>query len=186
MKKYEKVMAAYWKEWRNLEAKGTWRWDALIEWDTIAAKARVEEKEIHFGYLFGFMAEKGSEFEAGDLRRYFKYRVVFQGNMVKNQNRDIALFQVMASTPATLEASKYADAYACFPGHSLSGRDVEQAYLRATLKGRATYVMLPQESWTLEMWKLKCSVVKLEKARCGQSWCVLAGTLPNAVQSRGF
>ena len=56
-------------------------------------------------------------YEPGDPRRYFKYRVVFQGNQVKDQNWDVALFNEMASTPATLEASKIADAYSCFPGN---------------------------------------------------------------------
>ena len=160
-------MAAYWKEWRNLEAKGMWRWEMLTAWDVVAAKARAEGREIHFRNLFGFMAEKGSEFEVGDPRRYLKYRVVFQGNMVKDQSWDIALFQEMASTPATLQASKCVDAYACIPNPSPSGLAVEQAYLVATLKGPATYVMLPQELWTPEMWNMKCPVVRLEKALYG-------------------
>ena len=54
-----------------------------------------------------------------------------------------------------------------FSGHSLSGRDVEQAYLCADLKGPDTYVMLPQELWTPEMWNMECPVVKLEKALYG-------------------
>ena len=85
----DKAMEAYWKEWRNLEAKTVWRWETLVERDDVVNAAKLQpagEQEVHFGYLFGIMVEKGSEFPEGDPRRYFKYRVVFQGNNVRDQN----------------------------------------------------------------------------------------------------
>ena len=124
------------------------------------------------------MVEKGSEFPLGDERRYFKYRVVFQGNQVKDQNWEVAMFQETASTPSTLEASRIADIYSCFVGsetdsagspikHTMQSRDVEQAYLQADLEGSDTYIMLPYELWTPEMKEMKCPVFKLEKALYG-------------------
>ena len=104
-----KAMEAYWKEWQNLEAKQTWDWDTLREWHEVSAEAKEQNVEAHFGYLFGIMVEKGSEYPKGDPRRYFKYRVVFQGNRVKDQNYEVALFNEMASTPATIGASRTAD-----------------------------------------------------------------------------
>jgi len=41
--------------------------------------------EVHYGNLFGLMVEKCAEFDEGDARRYWKYRVVFQGNKVKDK-----------------------------------------------------------------------------------------------------
>ena len=121
--------------------------------------------------------KKGSEFPEGDERRYFKYRVVFQGNQVKDQNWEVAMFSETASTPATLEASRIADIYSCFTGsrtidgkpvkHTMQSRDVEQAYLQAELKGSDTYIMLPYELWIDEMKKMKQPVFKLEKALYG-------------------
>ena len=87
------------------------------------------------------MVEKGSEFEVGDPRR-----IVFQGNRVKDQNWQVALFNEVASAPATLEASRIADIYGCFPEHDCQGRDVEQADLRAELKGSPTWIVLPKEA----------------------------------------
>ena len=78
-----------------------WRWETLREWDEVADEARCDNKEVHFGYMFGIMVEKGFEFPEGDERRYFKYRVVFQGNQVKDQNWEVAMFSETASTPAT-------------------------------------------------------------------------------------
>ena len=79
------------------------------------------------------MVEKGAEYPEGDSRRKFKYRIVFRGNDVKDQNWDVALFQEMASTPTTLEASRYSDLLSMFAGNSMEGRDVGQAYLQAEL-----------------------------------------------------
>ena len=161
------AMQAYWKEWDNLERKGVWNWDILAEWDDVAEQARRDQSEIHFGYLFGIMVEKGSEFPVGDERRYFKYRVVFQGNQVKDQNWEVAMFNGMASTPATLEASRIADIYSCFKGHSMQSRDVEQAYLQAKMEGPPVYIMLPRELWTEKMKGMRCPVFKLERALYG-------------------
>jgi len=143
-----------------------------IEWSDVVANATanpdpVWKDECHFGYLVGIMVEKGAEFPVGDARRYFKYRVVFQGNQVKDQDWNVALFQEMASTPATLDASRIADAYACFPGHHLGTRDVEQAYLQAKLKGPQTWIMLPKEIWKDSMFGMRWPVVRLELALYG-------------------
>ena len=110
------AMKAYWKEWKNLEARKVWRWETLREWADVSAEARAREEEVHLGFLFGLMVEKGSEFQKDDPRRYFKYRIVFRGNDVKDQNYEVAMFQEMATTPTTLEASRYSSLLACLPG----------------------------------------------------------------------
>jgi hypothetical protein len=179
--KNDTAMKAYWKEWNNLEAKGVWDWSTLCEWSdcqavqrskvAAATKAGVlldaDDLEVHLGYLFGFMVEKGAEFPEGDVRRKWKYRVVFQGNMVVDQDWQAACFEQLASTPANLESSRYADLYALFPGHSVEARDVQQAYLQAELRGPPTYVVLPKELWTPAMHKMKCPVVRLNRALYG-------------------
>lgn len=138
------AMEAYWKECNNLESKEVFQYESLAEWDDASRQARIKGEEIHFGYLFGFMVEKRAEYLEGDPMRKFKYRIVFRGNDVKDQNWDVALFQEMASTPTTLEASRYSDLFSMFEGNSMEGRDVEQAYLQAKLEGPATYIQLPK------------------------------------------
>ena len=125
------------------------------------------QQEIHFGYLFVIMVKKGSEFPPGDARRYFKYRVVFQGNSVHDQNWDAALFNEIASTLATMEASRIADAYGCFPGCTIEGRDVEQAYLQAEMQCPPVWITLPRELWTEDIHKMRNPVAGIEKALYG-------------------
>ena len=76
-------------------------------------------------------------------------------------------FQEMATTPTTLEASRYSDLLECFPGNSVEGRDVRQTYLPAEMEGTPTYVVLPKELWTPEMHKTRCPVCRLEKTLYG-------------------
>ena len=83
---------------------------------------------------------------------------MFRGNDVKDQNWDVAMFQEMATTPTTLEASRYSDLLACFPGNTVEGRDVQQAYLQADMEGTPTYIALPKELWTPAMHQMKCPV----------------------------
>ena len=111
------------------------------------------------GRLFGIMVEKGSELKSfladgvtrNPLKKY-KYRVVFQGNRVINQDWQAAQFQNQGSTPATMEAGKVADWYACQKGHIGTQADAIQAYVQADLQGKTTWVNLPDVAWPAE-WK---------------------------------
>ena len=69
-------------------------------------EAKSAGKYIHIGKLLGLCVEKGSELPDGDERKKYKYRVVFQGNRVVDQNMDEAQFQDLGSAPATVEASR--------------------------------------------------------------------------------
>ena len=109
-------MNAYWKEWKNLESQQVWKWEECEEWEYVSKAAIFQGQIAHLGFLFGIMVEKGSEYDEDDPRRYWKYRVVFRGNDVKDQKWDVAMFQEMATTPTTLEASRYSDLLACSPG----------------------------------------------------------------------
>ena len=108
-----------------------------------------------------------------DPRRKFKGRVVFQGNQDIDQNYDAAMFQDMGSAPATLEASRAADAHGCVPGHEVEVADAEQAYVQALMKGTPTYVCLPPDQrpawWKDKFPHLKRPVRRLNKALYGRA-----------------
>ena len=57
------------------------------------------------------LVQKGSELPDDDVRNTLKYRVVFQGNNVVDQNWEAALFQVFGSSPASTEAGKAVTSY---------------------------------------------------------------------------
>ena len=140
-----KAAEAMAKEWKRLIEKGVWCYNTMREWDEVARTARSKGATVHLGRIFGIMVEKGSELAVGDPNRKFKYRVVFQGNNVVTQNWEAALFQDLGSSPASMEASKAADAYGSMLGHDLQQADAEQAYVQAYLEGEDTWICLPPE-----------------------------------------
>ena len=96
--------------------------------------------------------EKNSELAAGDSRRKFKGRVVFQGNNVRDQHWEWAMFQELSSAPATMEATKTCDLYGSLPGHIVQQADATQAYTQAKLKGVKTWLRMLYDDWPDE-WK---------------------------------
>ena len=114
--------------------------------------------------------EKGSELAAGDPQRKFKGRVVFLGDRVRDAAGHAAAFEELSSSPASMEASKWCDAYGLLPGHKLEGSDGTAAYTQAKLKGtKKTWIRIPKHRWP-ESWKGKGyldPVCRLERALYG-------------------
>lgn len=79
----------------------------------------------------------------GNPGRKFKGRGVLLGNQVKNQHWDAAFFSDLGNSPASFEASRWADFYSCLPGHSVKLTDAIQAYIQAKLKGPLCWVDYP-------------------------------------------
>ena len=101
-------------EWKKLENKKAWIYESVREWLDIAKEAKRLGKKVHIGKVFEICVEKGSELPEGDPLRKFKGRTVFQGNNVRDENADVALFSELGSSPATMEAGKVVDAYAAY------------------------------------------------------------------------
>ena len=160
-------------EWDRLRSLGTWDEYVVREWSDVAREARNKGEEVHFGYLLGLCFEKGSELEDGDPGKKFKGRAVFQGDRVVNQNWEIALFQDLGSSPATLEASRACDAFGCVPGHKTEIADAPAAYVQADLKGTPCWVHMPEEAWPddpvlrASFERMRKPVVQLKKALYG-------------------
>jgi hypothetical protein len=66
---------------------------------------------------------------------------------VKNQHWEAAFFQDLGNSPATFEASRWADFYGCIPGHNVKLADAMQAYIQARLTGPPCWVELPEDAW---------------------------------------
>ena len=116
---------------------------------------------------------KNSELPIANPLRKYKGRVVFQGNTVTDQNWEWAMFQEVASQPASMQASKCCDAYGSLPGHIIEQADATQAYTQAELGGVPTYIRIPREYWPKEWFdkhgqpKYRDPVCRLIKALYG-------------------
>ena len=142
-----KALKAVLSEWEKLRAAGCWDEKKVREWSDVAMEARKTGTKAHVGLIFEICVEKGSELPEGAPGRKFKGRVVFQGNNVRDENWNAAMFSELSSAPATMQAAKAADCYGLFAGHSIQQCDAEQAYIQSRLGGDPTWVRLPKERW---------------------------------------
>jgi hypothetical protein len=120
----------------------------------IALGCIIRGETYHFGRAHELCYEKNSELPESNPRRKMKGRVVFLGDQVRDQDGNAAMFQELASTPATMAASKFADYYGLRPGNVLQTADVTSAYLQALPKDTPTWVELPYHRWPQD-WKDK-------------------------------
>ena len=163
-----KAMAALDKEWNKLRNMGCWDETRVEEWQAVATRAKRGGTKVHIGRIFDICVEKNSELDENDPNRKFKGRVVFEGCYVKDEDNNWAIFSEIASCPASMEASRCADAFGLLPGHSIQIADGESAYTQAKLGGDLTYIRIPRERWP-EGWanKYKDPVVPLILALYG-------------------
>ena len=138
------AQAALDKEWDKLVKAVVWDQSKAYEWDQIADAARKGGETVHVGRIFELCVEKGCELPTGDPFRKFKGRSVFQGNNVKDQAWDTAVFQELGSNPAQMSAVKICDWYGLLKDHDAEQADAEMAYINAKLQGPKTYVRLPR------------------------------------------
>ena len=95
--------------------------------------------------------------------------LLFQGNDVKDENWDVAIFNELGSAPATTQAGKAVDAYGLLSGNTVQQCDAEQAYIQSELGEVPTWVRLSKEGWPAAWVKqgLRDPVVPLRLALYG-------------------
>ena len=164
--------AALKKEWDRLRScgdKGCWDEANPRERSDVESEARKKGKTAHFGIVFDICVEKNHHLPAGSPGRKFKGRAVYQGNNVRDQDGNWAIFQDLASCPSTMAASKVADYYSLSPGHDGEQADAEMAYTQAEFSGADTWVGIPREQWPTswfdkngepKYWSPVCKLIK--------------------------
>ena len=88
-----RAQASMKKEWDKLRAAKAWREDLVREYRDVQAEAKRLKRTYHFGRVFAICVEKDAELALPEHLRKYKGRVVFQGNQVKDEFGDWAIFQ---------------------------------------------------------------------------------------------
>ena len=83
-------------------------------------------------------AEKANE------KRKYEGRVVFQGNHVKTESNQYAIFSDQGTGANHHTSGKWLDALGRLPGSHGQDSDAVSAYTQATLEGDDTWVQLPR------------------------------------------
>ena len=163
------ALASMKKEWSGLIDQGVFDLGAVREYDAVAKEAKAKGEEIHMACAHGICVDKHSQLPVGDPKRKFKGRGVLLGNQVKNQSFEAAMFQDLGNSPASFEASRWADFLGCHDGWDVQLADAVQAYIQATLRGTPCWIELPPEAVPSECkWdKYRRPVIPLRKALHG-------------------
>jgi hypothetical protein len=117
--------------------------------------------KCHVGRVFDICVEKNSELEHGHPSRKFKGRVVFEGNYVRDENHQAALFRELGANPASMDALRVIDAYAMLPGNVLEQADAQQAYTQAKLEGTPTWGVVASRGLAVALGRLPESRVSV-------------------------
>ena len=153
----EAAQKAIQAEAKKLRNKKTWLEDHVREWSDVSREARESSGKDRYkatrANIFLIVHEKNSHLPEGHPSRAFKARFVYQGNAVKDENADVALFNELSSSPAHIGAARFALVYGALKGHLTQSRDAKQAYTQALLGKEVVVddngqrVTLPVQTW---------------------------------------
>ena len=165
-----KAMEAFTKEWKGLWEQEVFDFSQTREYDDVVNEAKKKGQRVHMARVHGLIYEKNYQLKEDDPARKFKGRGVLLGDQVKDQNMEAALFQDLGNSPATFDASRWADYYGCLPGNDVHMADAIQAYIQAKLSGTPCWVELPDEAWhpSANRHKYRRPVCRLVKALYGR------------------
>ena len=102
-------------------------------------------KTAHFGIVFSICHKKHAE-KAPEFWEY-KGRVVFQGNQVKTESNQMALFSDQGTGANHHTSGKLLDMLGRLPGCHGQDSDAVSACTQAPMQGVDTWVTLPREQW---------------------------------------
>ena len=123
----------------------------VTERNDLIAGPKSKGIKIHLGQLMSICSENFTEM--AEHLRVLKGRIVFRGDIVKDQEGASAVFQVLAANPTSIAGINNNLAYGMIPGHKTTTADAVKAYVQSLLDSKcATWVQLPPELWP-ESWR---------------------------------
>ena len=144
------AIAAIKKEFDGIGDMGTWDLESVEEEEVVKRRAIENGQTIHLADLLAICSEKNVELEP--KFRTLKGRVCYRSDAAKTAKGNVALYQTMSASPASITAANAIIAYGLLKGHKISSADAIKAYLQSVLNSLAeTWVRLPREVWP-ETW----------------------------------
>ena len=125
------------KEWDKLEVKDNPAWDVtqVRPRADVIRDAKIKKKPVHFGSLMELCHIKNSQMD----KQYWSYkgRIVFRGDIVKNEDGAFAVFTEQGASASNMAAAKFLDAIARLPGNDGEDSDAIGAYTQVKLSEAA-------------------------------------------------
>ena len=170
-----KGLQAVLDEAKGLRGNKTWDDDSVTTIENLKNQAKQLGISVHIASLHTLCRIK--RWEQPVEQHKYKGRIVYRGDLIRNESDELVLYADTATTPTALVALNLALFFGSCEHNSISLSDAIQAFLQAPLE-EETWVLVPFELW-LDSWKSKYSkgtklVVRLLKSLYGHP---LAGKL---------
>lgn len=164
--------AAVEKEWKKLMDLDAFDLDAMMDQDGVRAMYDKQGKPVHFGLVRALCHEKHSELQLKEPE--YKGRVVFRGDIVRDNDGYYAVFSEQGPSSSHMGATKFLDAIARMLECDGEDSDAMSAYTQVKLyeiekvlgKGHEwvdTWVSLPKAKISTRFSHLKNPVCQLRR-----------------------
>jgi len=128
-------------EWAKLVKRGAWDVRKVRPKAEVIAEARSTGVPAHFGSLRDLCHIKNSQL--GEEFWTYKGRVVFRGDIVRNEQGDFAVFAEQGASASHMAAAKFMDAVSRLPGNAGQDSDAVGAYTQVKLEDAAKILGVP-------------------------------------------
>ena len=164
------------KEWAKLEKISAWNLTKVRSKKEVIDEARTKRAKVHFASLMDICHLKNAELEAKHQK--YKGRVVFRGDIVKDDSGSYAVFTEQGSSASQLTAAKVMDIISRLPGCDGQAADALSSYTQVKMEDAPKcpdiWIRLPRHKWPKSWSSLEDPVVPLERNLYGHP---LAGLL---------
>ena len=141
-----KALDAVRKEAEALLSKGTWDLSSVREKTSVQTEARDTGIKVHLGSLMSICSRKFAEL--AEAFQALKGRIVYRGDITRDEVGASAIFQDLAASPSSIQATNANIAYGMVPGHKTTAADAVKSYIPSLLKSKhPTWIELPKELW---------------------------------------
>ena len=176
--------AAVDKEWEKLEKIPAWDLTKVRSKEEVIDEARTKGAKVHFASLMDICHLKNAELEAKHQK--YKGRVVFRGDIVKDDSGSYAVFTEQGSSASQMTAAKVMDIISRLPRCAGQAADAVSANTQVKMEDAPKllkipksecpdiWIRLPRHKWPKSWSSMEDPVVPLERNLYGH---LLAGLL---------
>ena len=110
---------------------GTWDLETVEEEKAVKKRVIKSGQTIHLADLLAICSEKHVELEP--QYRSLKGRACYRGDQARTEKGNLALYQTMSASPASITAANAMISYGLVQRHKITSADAVKAYLQSLL-----------------------------------------------------